>query len=212
MHLIALRAQGWCAGSGGSRGSSSTTRMRKRRCVMPRARAICSAGTGSVMVKTAPLRVAAVVGDDRAAHGLDEAAADGKAEAGAGALPVGGLHAIEFVEDAFEIVRRNAVAFVAASQAAHDRPRAAPASWMSVPAGAYFAALSSRLNSTCSNSTGSSFSMRQIRRKIEFDLVAAQAPCRRAAARCRRRRRDRRAPAAARSRPIPAASCPADWR
>ena len=41
-------------------------------------------GTGSVIVKTAPGAVGAVGGGDRAAHRFDEAAADGKAKAGAG--------------------------------------------------------------------------------------------------------------------------------
>ena len=100
--------------------------------------------------------VGAVAGGDRAAHGLDEAAADREAEAGAGAHPVALLRAVELVEDLLDLVGRDALALVDRSRApappaAVGRPRMRTV----VPSGAYFAALSSRLKSTCSKSTGS---------------------------------------------------------
>ena len=45
-------------------------------------------------------------------HRLDEAARNRKAEAGAGTDMVALLRAIEFVEHAFQLARRNAVAFI----------------------------------------------------------------------------------------------------
>ena len=67
-----------------------------------------ASGIGSRMVSTAPLRSERLAADDRAVHGLDEAAGDRKSEAGAGPNMIALLRAIEFVEDAFEIARRNA--------------------------------------------------------------------------------------------------------
>src|SRR5260221_10411536 len=52
--------------------------------------------------------VAAVAGADGAAERFDEAAADGKAEPGAGARPGPGVGAIELVEDALEGLPRGA--------------------------------------------------------------------------------------------------------
>src|SRR6202163_3687753 len=52
--------------------------------------------------------VVAIGRRDRSAHRLDEAAADGEAEAGAGALPVGAPDAVEFVEDMSEMLGRDA--------------------------------------------------------------------------------------------------------
>ena len=56
--------------------------------------------------------VGAVAGGDGAAHRLDEAAADRKAQPGARALRSAPLHAVELVEDALEVAGRNAGAFV----------------------------------------------------------------------------------------------------
>ena len=92
------------------------------------AHAACSArgpAAGRVTVKTAPGPVGAVAGDDGAAHRLDEAAADRKAEAGAGAHAVALLHAVELVEDALELVRRDALALVDDAQSDAARAGAA---------------------------------------------------------------------------------------
>src|SRR5260221_5082856 len=56
--------------------------------------------------------VAAVAGADGAAERFDEAAADGKAEPGAGALPVLGVDAIELVEDTLEVLLRHDLSFI----------------------------------------------------------------------------------------------------
>src|SRR5215472_1198678 len=50
-----------------------------------------------------PRAVSAVAGDDPAAERLDKAAADRKAQTGAGAAPVLSLDPVKFVEDALEI-------------------------------------------------------------------------------------------------------------
>src|SRR6185437_5600390 len=60
--------------------------------------------------------VGAVGGSDGAAHCGEEATADGEAETGSGALPVLRVDAIEFIEDAFEVRRRNARPFVEYAQ------------------------------------------------------------------------------------------------
>src|SRR5260221_4654210 len=49
---------------------------------------------------------------DRSPHRLDEAAADGEAEPGAGALPVGAPDAVELLEDMREMLGWDAAAFV----------------------------------------------------------------------------------------------------
>ena len=77
------------------------------------------------MVNTAPLPVGAVGRRDRAVHGLDEAARDREPEAGAGAHLVALLRAVELVEDAAPVGRRNAVALVEDLQ--RDRIPVAPA-------------------------------------------------------------------------------------
>ena len=56
--------------------------------------------------------VVAVPRIDMTALRLDEAAADRQAKAGSGATPILRLDAVELVEDAFEIARRNARAFI----------------------------------------------------------------------------------------------------
>ena len=107
-------------------GSSSTTRILIGAALMrtaPAARRL--SGTGSVIVNTAPEPVGAVGRRDRAVQGLDEAARDGQAQAGAGAHLVALLHAVELVEDALEVGRGNAVALVEHLQ---DEPGADPAS------------------------------------------------------------------------------------
>src|SRR4029079_12644616 len=50
---------------------------------------------------------------DAAAKRRDDAAADGKSKADAGAAPVILLHAVELVEDAFEFLRRYPLPFIA---------------------------------------------------------------------------------------------------
>ena len=57
---------------------------------------------------------------------------------------------------------------------ATDLPVARASDRIVVPAGAYFAALSSRLNSTCSNSTASSASIGRSGRELHLDLVLRQ--------------------------------------
>ena len=74
-------------------------------------------------------------------------------------LLVAGPHPVEFVEDAFAVLFRQAGAFIqqpAIRTAGAFAPRP---DGDGGAGGAYFAALSSRLNSTCSNSTGSSRSI-----------------------------------------------------
>src|SRR6267143_101672 len=56
--------------------------------------------------------VPAIARYDRSAHRLDEAAADGEAEPGAGALPVGAPDAVELLEDMREMLGWDAAAFV----------------------------------------------------------------------------------------------------
>ena len=45
-------------------------------------------------------------------HRLDEASADGEAEAGSGAAAVGAADAVELVEDVLQVGRRNAWALI----------------------------------------------------------------------------------------------------
>ena len=68
--------------------------------------------TGSAMVKTAPVPVGAIGRRDRAAHGFDEAAADGEAEAGSGSHAVALPHAVELLEDVFEVAQRDPLPFI----------------------------------------------------------------------------------------------------
>src|SRR5258708_6788813 len=56
--------------------------------------------------------ILAIARYDRSAHRLDEAAADGEAEPGAGALPVGAPDAVELLEDMREMLGWDAAAFV----------------------------------------------------------------------------------------------------
>src|SRR5215470_15130626 len=56
--------------------------------------------------------IGAVRRGDRAAHGLDEPAGDGKAEPGPGAHLIDLLHTIELVEDPFQVARGNALPLV----------------------------------------------------------------------------------------------------
>ena len=82
------------------------------------------AGTGRRDGEHGARAVEPVGGRDRAVHGLDEAARDRKAEARAGAHVIALLRAVELVEDALEVVRRNAVAFVEDLQVRRNRRRA----------------------------------------------------------------------------------------
>src|SRR6516162_5849771 len=59
-----------------------------------------------------PATVRPVAGANGPAHGLDEAAADGKPEAGAGAAAIGGMDPVELVEDPLQILRRDAIPLV----------------------------------------------------------------------------------------------------
>ena len=112
------------------------------------------------MVKTAPLRSVRLRGDDRAAHRLDEAAARSRGRARCRRAP-------DRSSARGRTCRRCARGPPAECRrlrrARAARPRRALRQLCdadrSVPAGAYFAALSSRLNSTCSNSTASSSSI-----------------------------------------------------
>src|SRR5207237_6565118 len=61
--------------------------------------------------------ILAIAGLDRAAHGLDEAAANGKPEAGPCPSAVPGVHAVELVENVLQILRRNAATLVEQPQA-----------------------------------------------------------------------------------------------
>jgi hypothetical protein len=56
--------------------------------------------------------VGAVRCRDGAAHRRDEAAADGEAEARAGALPVGGIQPMELLENPGEPILRNPRSFI----------------------------------------------------------------------------------------------------
>ena len=91
-------------------------------------------------------------------HGLDETAGNRKPKTGAGADVIALLRAIKLVEYAFEFRRRNTVAFVQNLQRDASLIPYSPIE-MVVPGGAYLAALSRRLNSTCSNNTASSSSI-----------------------------------------------------
>ena len=93
------------------------------------------------------------------------------------------------------------VAFVQDLQDNGIASRASSGCGSSCPAGAYFAALSSRLNSACSNRTGSDLEHRQIGGKVDLDAMLRQDLARRAAARCRRSRRGHAARRSARSAP-----------
>ena len=96
----------------------------------------------------------------RAVHGLDEAARDGEAEARAGAHLVALLRAVELVEDALQVVRREcrspSSSTCSRTASASRQPRMR---MVGLRAGAYLAALSSRLNSACSNSTASTITI-----------------------------------------------------
>ena len=164
-------------------------------------------------MNSAPLRSAAdCVRRDGAALGLDEALGDGQAQAGAGAPPVAGVGAVELVEQPVERLGRNARPLVA-----HDdldprrRPRRASTS-MRPPAGEYFAALSSRLNSACSASTKSSDSGGRSGGDARGDGVVLAAAAPRGAAPSTRGRRRRPPRAWARSRRHRAGSCRAGCR
>ena len=63
-----------------------------------------------------PRAVGAVRRRDGAAHGLDEATADGEPEPGAGGDVVGLAHPVEAVEDAFEVIGRDAWSLVDEAQ------------------------------------------------------------------------------------------------
>src|SRR4029078_11733751 len=60
--------------------------------------------------RSGPIR--SVRGNDRATHGFDEAARDGKAKTGAGANLIALLSAVKFVEDVLELLGRNTAAFI----------------------------------------------------------------------------------------------------
>ena len=110
---------------------------------------------------------------DAAAHRLDQPAADGKAEAGAGLAPVGAAAAIEFLEDALEVGRLDARALVGDGNAAPSAP--SRRAWtLTRPPPPYFCALSSRLNSTCSMQVGVAAHERQIARQAGREGLARE--------------------------------------
>ena len=194
-------------------GSSSTTRILTGAALM-RQPFRCSAGfgTGRLMVNTAPVRSVRFAAAIVPPHGLDEAARDGEAEPRAGAHLIALLHPVELVEDALQVVRRNAVALVQHLQPHRCPRRASTGCGSSSAGGAYLAALSSRLNSTCSNSTASTITIGRSGRDLDLHAVPGQDLARRAPARCRRSRPHRAAPRSAPRRPTRAWSCRAGWR
>ena len=107
-------------------------------------------------------------------HRLDKAARDRKPKAGAGADMIALLRAIELVEHAFELRRRDAACprRRSAARLSPDPARSGSKSWCR--RGAYLAALSSRLNSTCSNSTASSSSIGRSAAEFQRYLVMRQ--------------------------------------
>ena len=116
---------------------------------------------------------------DGAAECLDEAAADGQSQAGPGPLAVA-LAPVELVENALQLGCRNARALVRTSSVTASSCR--PTIAIVEPAGAYFAALSSRLTNTCSNSTGSSTSIgKSAASRLDAVLVEMRAPLQRGA-------------------------------
>src|SRR2546421_5853436 len=87
-------------------------------------------------------------------HGFDEAAGDREPEPGARAYLIAFFHPIELVEDLLQFRGRDAVALIQDLQ--EHRTLIAPALNADGSAlGRILAALSSRLNSACSNSTAS---------------------------------------------------------
>ncbi len=169
-------------------------------------------GTGKVKVKTAPRPIRPIAGGDGAAHGLDEAAADGKAQArcrpAVGRRPARGRICRRCGRDR----RRECRRLRSRIAAPRPRPHAAAADVMSVPGGAYLAALSSRLNSTCSNSTRSSCSIGRSGGRRTSTGCRSQNAGRPSQGAADRSRTDRPCCCAARQRRIPAASCPEDCR
>ena len=84
-------------------------------------------GTGRVKGEDCPLPVRPIAGGDGAAHGLDEAAADGEPQAGARPASVGGMDAIELVEDTIEIGGGNPLALIDDLERDDSRLPAVPA-------------------------------------------------------------------------------------
>src|SRR4051794_13115098 len=98
--------------------------------------------------------VAPIVSRNAAAMRLDEAAADCQAKTGAGAAAVLRLHAVELIEYPLAVGRRYSRSFVGYLD--HDcLALATGVQCDAAPGCVYFAALSSRLNRTCSNNTAS---------------------------------------------------------
>ena len=147
LHAIVLRRQRGLAGSAGS-----AARHPRSGCA-----ADVMSHRAAVRVKTAPWPSAAIGGDDGAAHRFHEAAGDGKAQGRCRRVscrwPAPGRICRTPARDLLPAGRRPRPATAIRDHAAFARARAMVTA---VPGGAYLAALSSRLNSTCSNSTGSS--------------------------------------------------------
>ena len=93
-----------------------------------------------------------------AAHGFHEPATDRQAEPGSGAHPVTLTDPVELVKNLFDVLLRDTLAFIDDLKLYAATDLFSPMLIVE-PAGEYFAALSRMLNSTCSNNTGSSFSI-----------------------------------------------------
>ena len=164
------------------------------------------------MVNTAPVRSVRFGGGDGAVQGLDEAARDREPQAGAGA------HLVALLRRDRTCRRcapgRSAGMPSPSSRTCRRTLSSSRQLWMRmvVSGGAYLAALSSRLNSTCSNSTASTIDHRQVGGDLDLHAVPGQDLAGALAARCRRSRRCRAARRSARRRRTRAWSCRADWR
>ena len=114
-------------------------------------RGACAVATGKVMVNTAPgrsVRLAASI----VPQGLDEAAGDREPQARCRRAPASPFGPVELLEDVLQVGGMPSPS----SAPEHDGVVVAPALERDGRAGgAYLAALSSRLNSTCSNRTAS---------------------------------------------------------
>ena len=128
-------------------------------------------GTGSLIVKTAPASVRAVASHDASSHGLDEAPADRQAETCPGPHLIAFSGAIELVEDPSRDPLSGCRRLRPAPAGRWTAPPPRPGRGSSSAGGAYLAALSSRLKSTCSNSTGSIANHRQVGGEAELDPV-----------------------------------------
>ena len=193
-------------------GSSSTTRILAGAALMrSRSPAAADFGTGRLIVNAAPLRSVRFAAAIVPPHGLHEAARDGQAEPRAGPHLVALLHPVELVEDALQVVRRNALALVQHLQAhgvlvapaldAHRRLRAR-----------ILGGVVEQVEQRLLEQHGIHHHHRQAGRRSRPPRDAAPGSCSPAPARCRRSRPHPAAPRSAPRRPIRAWSCRAGWR